>query len=653
MNFLEQAQRSCQSITCQTARHILYEVAAESLRQIVKSRLRLPSDDTSDDDTGKGDCDGGAGSQKEVQIEITRNDIHDAYAVADRIGRRWAEKLQVEHEEYAAIVKLVLKNGRYLDMNLRDEVTKENLENAIGDEENNDNDTGNDNEEVNDENGFHGVDSTTNYERVDSVLIGNEQIGDKSNTDRNLQSDSDRDSSDNENDEHSNRLSPTDGGIMQGVGEEQSQDSEGETIKKPLPYMALFNLGQTDPCNLHTGSPVKGTASEWYPLPTLSKGPVHIPNASPMPMNKIKQPFQDQLYGLPAHELSRAASSNETTRTRETTALIDKMAYDGDTMWRGDWDIIQDVVEKNRKQRLQLAGKKRKARNGADMDGELIEIVPKSLINDNSGGGDEDSEEVVYIQNGDDENMRRITVNEKWSNVNQEMREENIRRKLGGRVNSAEVANADEQTENEGQIIENIPVGREPSALGHILWSSQDIQDSLGSTTLNVLDTTMLHTDELPSEKKCNVCHGALMNVGSVHLWEQIKAHKWKGPADEAPKQSDAGVVAAVGKVALQRRKAAHRLARRRRIFPNVELKNTPRDASKLSSKVLWTTKGENEGIENFEKQQSMELDIGECTLSIISSTSDGPSETGIGTSDDRNKKTTLAFRSLEISLAD
>ena len=96
MNFLSDAQSSYQIFTCKTIRSILYECAAEALRQITSKR--------SQDD------------------EITEEDIQRCYHFANRIGLKWADKLIGVNDEISNMVHLVLSNGEFLDIDKRDDI---------------------------------------------------------------------------------------------------------------------------------------------------------------------------------------------------------------------------------------------------------------------------------------------------------------------------------------------------------------------------------------------------------------------------------------------------------------------------------------------------------------------------------------------------
>jgi len=109
MNFLSDAQSSYQIFTCKTIRSILYECAAEALRQITSKR--------SQDD------------------EITEEDIQRCYHFANRIGLKWADKLIGVNDEISNMVHLVLSNGEFLDIDKRDDINDLHVGSSFVDED--------------------------------------------------------------------------------------------------------------------------------------------------------------------------------------------------------------------------------------------------------------------------------------------------------------------------------------------------------------------------------------------------------------------------------------------------------------------------------------------------------------------------------------
>jgi hypothetical protein len=105
MNFLSDAHASSQRFTCKTIRSILYECAAEALRQIVSKR-------------NHGD-------------EITEEDIQRSYQFASRIGLKWADKLIGVNDDVSNMVKLVLSNGDFLNLHKRDDINDLNIESSV------------------------------------------------------------------------------------------------------------------------------------------------------------------------------------------------------------------------------------------------------------------------------------------------------------------------------------------------------------------------------------------------------------------------------------------------------------------------------------------------------------------------------------------
>jgi len=632
MDFIHKARKSFQIQTCLTVRSVLYECSAEALRQIVKNRSRqsikklYESTNTSTD-----------AAQQQAIVEITQDDVDLAYSVANKVGQRWAENLSAESDDAARIVEFVMRNEKYLDLNYKDDFSKlDEIPEINGLSQNQNDDVG----------GSGSVE-----------LLSNRDTSDRDST--NCSSDGDDEDSNKIDSIHTNSAS-------------NAQEKAVEKVPSSLPYVSLYNVGQKDSCNLHTTAPnihIHGSASDWHPMSALtpptstqlqsqattSTSSIYIPNVYQMPLDKIQKCQEEQLYGQPAVKMPASTKS----KIRDQISTIDKMAYDNQTMWKGDWDIIQNVVDKNKaKLRQQAMSNKRKHTDDQQGD-DIIEVVPRSMLDhdddeddsDKDGNqtalqGKNDSEdEIIYVRDEDDENMQHIQINERWSQANPDIsnkRRATEEQNVGARGLDKNIAS----TSNAAISI----TGRPPSDIDHVRWSYQDIKDDLGIDNQVCLEETMIHNNN--DRKEYNVCQGALKVVGNVHLWEQMSANLWKGPMDELPKEDEVDN-AASGKAVMKRRKAAHRLARKRRIYPNVELKmNASRDLSNVSSKIVWSEPdnpaGEQQLIAHInDKPQFMELDMGECTISLLLPQA-GESQP---TNHPSNKKKTYAFRSLELSL--
>jgi hypothetical protein len=377
------------------------------------------------------------------------------------------------------------------------------------------------------------------------------------------------------------------------------------------------------------------------------------------------------------------------------------------TMWPCDWNIIQRQAERNRERLHPTKVKKEHdiVGEGEEHDMEdIIEVIPKCLLADDEliheyeEGGGEGEEKEDGGGNCREQTAKGSTSTDAISQhegdnieLNDTCEDTNLEEVSGDCVNDDGPLMIVETKDGERAVrrvsstheifskswtgrkkmrkhdkvaragleiqqgaIGSVPpanngIMREPTAWGHMEWTIQEVKQKIGERELGELDEVMIHHDN-ESALLNHSCQGYLKTVGNIHLFEQCRVGQWRGYMDEISSHDDKESDGYVDKSILKKRKTAHRKAKRQRLYPNYEVGTKGYQDSKLQSKILRVNQGK-EGMRasqyvNLDEQenQCMELDLGECILSMII-----PSE---------NEhvvpcKRTMAFRSLEISLSE
>ena len=644
MDFIKDAETSHSRIICRTIRSVLYECAAGSLRQMIRARTEPLS--TSKNQTQQQE-------EEQRQIQITQEDIDLSYQLARNVGRRWADKLSMTDDDanikFSALVELVLCNGEFLDLSYRDDLTQLESTSTFG-----------------------------NRNENAGVTASQRRGGGGGKDEGNLLAS--EESSDDDSDIPTAGQNPTNYNNNQQL--QQPQDSSNDPklstlskIKKSIPYATLLNIGQLDPCNLMSSTDLQqGTSDEWHPLPSLpSSSLVHFPKPTILPEDQIQRIDESQLFGRPALKMPPKLNC------KEQASIIDDLAYDitgnhgrdqelGHTMWPFGWDVVQRQAEKNHGRLHPLKIRKGQSANGEGEE-EFMEVIPRSLLrgetaDDIDGAEDDDTgdhingrdnnfitspvadDEPLFVTASESGGVQRLSVTKGFQKTSASTK---VMRTWDSdeESDSNNVESVDAQTssnENAPVTEESRVVGKKPSPFGTFQWTIQDIRNNLGQDLRENLEKTMIHGDD-ESQRELQTCQGALKSLGNVHLFEQIRSKKWKGVTDDIPHGDDESDDE-VGKEEMKARKAAHRMAKRQRLYPNYEL-GTKGYQDKLKSKVMRVNEGK-EGcrpLRVHDDYQSLgnkciELDLGECVCTFFTASEGAPPV-----------KKTLAFRSLEVSL--
>lgn len=672
MDFLAEAQTSYYTITCKAIRSVLYECACEALQCIIESRT---SESPSSALHQTQFQDSTIAGENPRRLEITQLDVDICYSFARKIGRRWADKLFMTDDEsnrlVVKIIKLVLENGEFFNKDFCDQVMQ-----------------------IFEEEQCHDDISESDHMSSDFSAGNSGPMAGSTFIDRSVQQQAEHHRL---NKQYAKRRDQQTAILHGNVSHEYDQtkyeiEKNLNRVQKSIPYATLIHLGQLDPCHLNSPKELlqKGTAAEWKALPSLSStnlsSLVHIPNPINMPPDDIQMIHEDQLYGRPALNMFPKVN------VKEEISIIDRLASKSrgknerkSTMWPHDWNIVQMQVEKN-KARLHPVRKNKDRKSGHllmqggedwEDEDEMIQVIPKSLLgteltqadnNDYSMHNDFDDavdtdtclgevlgvpcdDGPVFVQSDERGAFYRVPVQ---SAVSKSWPSSRIMKKRRASKNNArpeEESNNSHATRNEDQNQSTHRKSRKPCALGNIQWTSQEIQQKLGSDTMEFLEDAMLHGNE-ESNLIPNTCQGYLKTLGNIHLFEQIRVGQWRGYTDdisvdreEQPNEDQPG------KYVLKMRKMAHRKSKRQRIYPNYEEGTKGYQDSKLKSKILRVVKGGklkkqkiSSPTEGEEEDQCMELDLGECNFSVmISSVNEN----------DPPIKISMAFRSIEVSLTD
>ncbi|GFH59179.1 predicted protein [Chaetoceros tenuissimus] len=572
MDLFQRAKKAHYVVTCRSIRNVLYECAAESLRKLVINKTKDKE-------------------EQPTELVINKDDIDKVNAVAMRIGRKWASKMMLDDQflEYKQLLDLVLSNGHFLDVDYQDDLTS-----------------------------FF----------TDVLLLNDHEIQDEENDERNLE-DSDKIQGDVVNEE----LNAEEDSHVENTSTEEEISVEG--IKRSIPYATLLRLGQTDPCNLSSSRDVlqNGTSDHWHPLPNLdsqSSSLVHIPNPSLLPENKVQKIDEDQVFGRPA--LHPPKPLDRTLQSK----MMDKLANMNHVVWQYPWDTILNLTSQI-EDRLHPFKKKK------EMDAKTgkiatIDLVPRTLLREedicnheatsNEGNGDDsmnalsnrqsgEPAQPLIIRSDDDGNISMMKNKDMYKNAFSNLDYLRKKRKIdfGDNESKKQRLRKENVIENGEEPVDE--VGRQPSSVGECTWTNEEVHYHLGLDVRKDIENNLLHKeDEIMTHSQ--TCHGALKEVGSIHLYEQYSEIS----------QDKIDLINSADKTI----RRAHRKAKQERLYPIVE--DTMKRYEEVKSKVLSFELDPNSQV----SRQTYELDMMDCVVTFASNISTREEEK-------------LAFKSLEIRL--
>ena len=568
MDLFQKAKKAHYTVTCRSIRNVLYECASESLRKLVINKTKDKE-------------------EQPTELVINKDDIDKVNAVTMRIGRKWASKMMLDDQflEYKQLLDLVLSNGHFLDVDYQDDLTS-----------------------------------------FFTDLLSDEDVENEENDGRNL-----GDSNEIQDDIVHEESSAGEDSHVENI---RTEEISVEGIQRSIPYATLLRLGQTDPCNLSSSRDLlqNGTSDNWHPLPHLdsqSSSLVHIPNPSLLPENKVQKIDEDQVFGRPAlhppKPLDHALQSK----------MMDKLANMNHVVWQYPWDTILNLTAQI-EDRLHPF-KKKKELDAKTGKLETIDLVPRTLLREEDiynheatsteGNGDDsinassnrqsgEPAQPLIIRSDDDGNISMMKKEDMYKNAFSGMSYLRMKRKIDLKDNESK-----KQRPRKENIIENEEpvheVGRQPSSLGECTWTNEEVHYHLGPDVRKDIENNLLHKeDEIMTHSQ--TCHGALKEVGSIHLYEQ------SGKLS----QDKIDLINSAEKTI----RRAHRKAKQQRLYPIVE--DTMKRYEEVKSKVLSFEVDPN----GQRSRQTYELDMMDCVVTFASNMS----------SKEEDK---LAFRSLEIRL--
>ena len=638
-SLLNEAHKSAKQTFITIIQSTFYQISTIILQSYIQQKIKKNNNY----------CQPKSHQQQQQQYQITQNDIDVVYNIIHRIGLRWMKQLQLRNEyDLNHYVKIVLNYGHFLEYDSDDCDDNDNIE-YVG------------NENIND---------IMIQDEEDVVIIGDEEKEEEKNEDE---------TKDDKNIDDISFTHPSKNNIpfvslLQMATKTKTNTNSHEQT----------NTNNNNNNNNNTKMATRHGSNQWHPLPTLATNPNnsnknnhnndndsleyngmnHIPKCVNLPSNQLLKPSTNnivsQLYSTPFLSLKQhchvvkcyhpSSSSSVISTTQQhnnynddnddngksigTSAskcynhediqryiqIIDEMGWKNHTMFYYDWNTIHYAsIRNNIRMHVQ-----HHQQQSDGLHGSSITTIHGNISRSSSKKRD---------RNNNDNSI--VLVDSNGSKKDTDIR-----------------------LETEG--------ARVASDLGSAQWTWDDIHTTFNSSDIDALYQEMMHDDYIINKNKnndksnsdnhhnvhesknssneeqnsplsqqyCHSCIGSLKLVGNIHLWEQLKQdNNWNGPKDdiddenvEMDKDDDENEYS---RQTQKRRKHAYSKAKRQRLYPNVELKRVD-NLSKLTSKVTFT--------ENSNNNFFMELDLGECMLSL---------------SNDKNEMRHFSFRSLEIQLKD
>ena len=278
MSLLRQGHRSAHHLFFILFRTVLCRCATLALHQGIKKR-----------------CRSGDGS-----VSVQSDDVEAAYAVAERVGRKWMLKLlEAGEDEMMMLLEIALKEGKFFESIEYNEidVSKKQVFYSLDDDDDIESQSLSSTAGLNQCNNLQ----THDYDAIDKMSTANPFMA----ISRNLE-------------------------IKVGLHEENS----------------------TSPCG-------EGTSSDWHPLPSLPLASNlskqnHIPCCTILPENQIERCDPNQLFGVPRKTLIEHANMiqchpivGKEDYIRSQIKILDSLGRNKNTSWQYDWNVIESACRRN------------------------------------------------------------------------------------------------------------------------------------------------------------------------------------------------------------------------------------------------------------------------------------------------------------------
>jgi hypothetical protein len=694
---IHQAAISSRSVLLSVFRNVLYDISSNILQDAINNQI-INANKASHTNNNK--------NSDQLTISITQEIIQQVYDTTNHIGHSWYQKLFEAYEYDAAHVLLsILKHGRFLELNVpihlecvfsKDVKDKYSSSSSSSSSENDDEEvfenddilasnemSSNIDDEIELFNSNQENDIVTSNRRHYNALTATRLIGlhDPCNLSNPMfefyENDSTVESRDGEgqidhrDEEHkptSDTWIPLPSFLNNTVEDNNNKDVSSNTslVHIPIPTILPSNQIQKLPSitSSSTNSNISYKTLFSYPSRHLTHSFLYNYHSLSSESNNQYQEFLknqiqliDSISSQPDstfYDCSKTAESEKGPSSNSSSIIQNK------NEWIYGWDIIQKA-SKRMIDRL-YSQPTYKANRSNDKCGDIVKVIPKSvyeqMLRNKRISSNEDDTSIMNETDDrhcDDTNgLRAIGHNELSMifpyKVKQQLEQKN------------KSTNRQNNNGNNNRVVKQQPKGvkrkystREASNLeSELRWDfKHDVVDFLSQDEKKYLIEHMMHSedDDGPERSSCHVLRGALKNVGSIHIWEQVKKGDWDGYMDDIPDDHDFTNLKEnnYGQLNKLRRKA-FRLAKKQRlssVFPRC--KEDSSDKKKFT-KIIWTkpqqtseqtsADGVDDAVIDEEEEDAervMEIDLGECFLCMK------PNSKG--------RKRMFTFRSLEISL--
>mmetsp|Transcript_20471 Transcript_20471/g.28801 ORF Transcript_20471/g.28801 Transcript_20471/m.28801 type:complete len:727 (+) Transcript_20471:113-2293(+) len=607
---------------------------------------------------------------KKMEMHISWEDTQYAYSISTHVGYRWIEKLEQNNEyDIANLVRLVIRNGKFFeDVDDFNVMERKNLVESTGSSSCSAK--------------KHRVNNSFTSETTDPQhLIAN----------------------------HMNTTVDQENPCYTFLGSQNGSTSKNHSAFS-LPYDTLSKMGAHFTFKSSQEEEAKKTVDSETgigpsPVPTDDNNEGHASNII-LPNQLYGNPTKTCMNFLSFHTNGHALNTpfyntrapnfpidnhhGERAFLKNEIRKIDELCTtnDGTTAYwcYGNWDIIQRAVDRNF-QRIhinktspsgkslhdlecdtdpaqchEIIPKPFEDHNGVEFSGGYIEGHPNNIIQECSDAKDGDTSindlDIVSPSIAILKRKRVSTIIER-----KKQRNDAKRKKIEQQSKDSVL----DITSNRRDTI----MGREPSKIGSCKWSWQtDIFDYFSVPERKALENSMLHGDievERKRESEYHQALGALKLLGSLYLWEKQRETLGQYTIFDGV-QTPPLELKETSSQDLRARNRSYRRAKKDRLAGFVDVKPKGSDVpSRISSKVIWaelppmlsdkTTKKYDNNSASFNttrnKQaiQSLELDLGECTISLgltLNWKNDVSEKQHV-----QKIKKLFSFRSLEISLFD
>ena len=611
MNFLSKAHDASHQVLCQLIHSALFQTSTIALQKRLslklkssndnndRKRKRKGKDDTSENDNVDNNVDNSTSTttSSRTAYHITQGDVDEAYAITQRVGKKWMEKLEKEGEmEMAIIVDFLVKRGRFfeeeekgggvhlnipkhlfyksptdnnadtLDSTQSGDVDKHidlnsNMSDGNEKEENDNHNSSSRRKRKRKRNSSNDIQihvlgddesSSDNSSDSSSIILQQTSTATSASANTNqqgIETDTDTGSHSKEQQEshETNIPIPTETIIDDETtnNEIQGQKDVIDAFKSNVPFIALSKLGggenpfkrqQQQNNNSTFTSPSHRESENWHPLPSISTGA----NSSARIISSDTNDDDESGMNLNRNHIPRCMNlSPEKLKKLPNQHQLYGVPFQ-------TFEEHCKVFKCNDKYTTTST-------TSAEKDN-VIKSQIKILDELGRNGHTMWNYDWNIIQNAAFHNRDRVHLHVSSSSLSK--RQGNSF--FGQNETNDDVENVEEDnvnvddttTSNRNNIgnsldagVDMSPIvsGRIASDFGSATWSFEEIEKSFSASEIKHLHNTMVHKQndaEQEQEKaymsNCQKCVGALKLIGHIHLWEQLKqGNNWNGPRED------------------------------------------------------------------------------------------------------------------------